>query len=153
MEEIARNPALVRLDALAGDWYVDADFPGHPEIKLDRGRCTFEWILNGAFLVQKQHLSDPIPDCTAILAYDSWKQTYTYHYFDTRRIIRIFEMSFDGRIWDLMREKADFSPLPFSQRIHFEIEDGGDTIHGVGDRTNDSGKWERDINLVNRRVR
>src|SRR5262249_12800446 len=45
MSRLPPNPALKRLEVLIGDWEVEVpQFPG------PRGRATFEWLEDGAYL-------------------------------------------------------------------------------------------------------
>ena len=52
-DEAARHPMLERLDALVGEWTVEASFdPGVT------GRAVFEWVLGGQFLMERDDLFD-----------------------------------------------------------------------------------------------
>jgi hypothetical protein len=39
------------------------------------------------------------------------------HYFDSRGVARLYEMTFSGGVWNLLRNSSDFTPLEFSQRF------------------------------------
>jgi hypothetical protein len=54
MSRLPPNPALKELEALIGEWEVEVpQFPGQ------RGRATFEWLEDGAYL--RLHADAPIP--------------------------------------------------------------------------------------------
>jgi hypothetical protein len=147
----AWQAALERLDVLAGEWSVEADLPGAEGGPA--ARCVFSWDLDGRFLMQRTEIPVPgAPDSMAVIAVDPESGAYTYHYFDTRGVVRTYAMSFDGVEWRLLRERADFSPLNFRQRFVGRVE--GDVIRGEWELAKDeSAEWERDFGLTYRRRR
>jgi hypothetical protein len=147
MSEEARHPALQRLDAFVGEWTMEASFPGAPP-----GRSVFEWALGGQFLLQRSHAPDPVPDGLMLVRYDAGSDAYSQHYYDSRGVVRVYAMTFDGRNWTLRRDAPDFSPLPFSQRFTAKLSDGGDTIRGTWEKSDDGASWERDFDLAYTRV-
>jgi hypothetical protein len=48
------------LDALAGEWSMEAVFPFDPPV-TGRGRVSFEWLSEGSFLVQRGRSSTATP--------------------------------------------------------------------------------------------
>ncbi|MFF7525213.1 hypothetical protein [Streptomyces pseudovenezuelae] len=151
MDVTARQEALERLDVLAGEWVVEAEFPGQDAMA---GRSVFEWTLDGQFLVQRTEAPNPAPDSTAIVSVEPETGAYTQHYFDARGVVRLYAMTFDGEVWRLLREEADFSPLPFRQRFTGRLSADGDSVHGVWERSKDgSAEWETDFGLTYRRTR
>ncbi|MGW0845509.1 hypothetical protein ACWD26_36310 [Streptomyces sp. NPDC002787] len=153
MDAKARQEALRRLDALVGEWVVEADLAVGQTPPV--GRSVFEWTLDGQFLVQRTECPDSdIPGSTAIVSVDPGTGAYTQHYFDARGVVRTYAMAFDGGEWRLLRERADFSPLDFRQRFTGRIEDDGDTVRGAWELARGgSGEWERDFGLTYRRSR
>ncbi|NUO43015.1 MAG: DUF1579 family protein [Streptomyces sp.] len=149
----AWQEARERLGVLVGEWVVEADFadPDRADPDGPTARSTFAWDLDGRFLVQRTRI--PVagaPDSMAVIAVDPESGAYTYHYFDSRGVVRTYAMTFDGEEWTLLRETADFSPLPFRQRFVGRVGDG--VVQGVWERAEDaSAPWERDFGLVYRR--
>lgn len=78
----------------------------------------------------------------AVIAPDPETGGYTQHYYDSRGVVRLYAMTFTDGVWQLLRDKPDFSPLAFRQRFVGRVDEDGDTI---------SGAWERDFGLVYRR--
>jgi hypothetical protein len=153
MEQHAENPAMRRLAAFIGEWSLEADFPNAPPTDL-RGRTVFEWMPGEQFLVQRWDVPSPVaPDGIAIIGFDSGRDTYLQHYFDSRGVARVYEMSFSDGVWKLRRESADFSPLDFSQRFTGTFSDDGRTIAGRWELSNDGASWEHDFNLTYTKVR
>src|SRR3954451_18947039 len=119
---------ITRLQPLIGTWSLEASLG--PDV---RGTATFEWDLAGAYVVQR--LGIPVPGAPEGLCVVSANPDggYTQHYFDSRGVTRVYEMTFDGTTWTLLREKPDFSPLDFKQRYTGTL---------TGDRID--GRWEID---------
>jgi hypothetical protein len=148
MSEEERDPALARLDAFVGEWKVEASFEGAPP-----GHSVFEWALHGQFLVQRSEAPDPAPDGLMVVAHEAGTDSYTQHYYDSRGVVRLYAMTFDGTTWTLKRETPDFSPLGFHQRYTATFDDDGGAIRGTWEISHDEGTtWERDFDLGYTRV-
>jgi hypothetical protein len=109
---------------------------------------TIEWALDGTFLVQRSEV--PVhgaPDSLSVIATDPDSGAYTQHYFDSRGVVRVYEMELTDELWILERTKADFSELPFSQRYEGRFEDGGNRIVGQWEKANEGTNWETDFEL------
>jgi hypothetical protein len=139
--------ALERLEPFVGEWEVEVAFDFAPE--AGRGWTTFEWDLGGQFLLQRSGADHPdAPDGLCIIAVDG--DAYTQHYFDSRGVVRVYAMTFDGTTWTLVRDAPDFTPLDFAQRFTGTFADA-DTIEGRWEIAKDGTTWERDFDLVYRR--
>ena len=100
---------MKRLEPLVGTWNVKTSLGDV------RAVTTFEWALGGAFLLQRSEIDLPeAPDGLCVIAPDG--DDFTQHYFDSRGVVRIYAMTFDGATWTLTREQEDFSELKFAQR-------------------------------------
>ena len=151
MGATAEQEALERLGVLVGEWVVEAEFPGQGAAS---GWSVFAWELGGRFLVQRTRAPHPAPDSMAIVSVEPETGAYTQHYFDSRGVVRVYAMTFDGAVWRLLREEEDFSPLSFRQRFTGRISADGDSIHGVWEQSKAaSAEWETDFPLTYRRSR
>ena len=141
------------LEALIGFWTVEAEFPTAGPLVL-RGRSSFEWLLARRFVLQRTEIDHPdAPDSHSVLAPDpSRPGGWLQHYFDARGVVRLYEMSFDGRTWTLTRRAPDFSPLDFAQRFTAELVDGGDTVTGAWYTASEGEDWRLDFRLTCRRA-
>src|SRR5207247_6615644 len=91
MQQGDRDPALESLKAFVGEWSMEADFPGTPPGDV-RGRTTFEWMTGERFLVQRWEVPHPdAPDGIAVITLSG--EGYLQHYFDSRGVARLYEMS------------------------------------------------------------
>jgi hypothetical protein len=143
MDRQAGSSALEALNAFVGEWSMEASFPEAP-----LGRAVFEWLSGETFLVQRTQIPHPAaPDSLAIIGFDSGKQSYLQHYFDSRGVARLYEMSFADGVWRLSRKAADFSPLAFAQRFTGTFSSDGRTIDGRWESSSDDSSWEHDFDL------
>ena len=130
------------LEGLIGTWRTIADFP-HADMGEAEGRTTFEWLLGGAFVLQRASAPHPAaPDGHCILTED------TQHYFDSRGIVRTYAMTFDGDVWTLERGAQPGSE--WAQAFRAE-RDGDDRWVGAWRREQD-GAWIHDFDLIYERV-
>lgn len=136
------------LDLLAGDWTTTAWGGVFGDRRLG-GHTSFCWALDRTALLQTATLDHPqAPDVHAVVVPDG--DGYTQHYFDSRGVVRLYRMAFDGRTWTLQRDTADFSDLPFHQRFVATL-DGG-VLDGAWERSDDGTTWQLDFHLRHERV-
>jgi hypothetical protein len=123
------------------------DLPGAEDL---RGQVVFEVL--GPLLLQRSAIPDPnVPDTICVVVPESTGQ-YRQHYFDSRGVARLYEMTFDGMTWTLLRNKPDSSPLDFHQRYVGRLSDDQSTIEGEWQRSDDGRAWSRDFGLEYRRI-
>jgi hypothetical protein len=147
-----RDERLDRLEAFVGEWRLEAPaFPLPPEVAAS-ARTSFEWTLDGAFLLQRSFVPVPeAPNGLCVIGPDAG-DGYTQHYFDSRGIARLYAMAFDGRNWTLERHPPDFSPLDFHQRWLGSFSAAADTIQGRWETSSDGRHWEPDFELAYHRL-
>ncbi len=148
MEQRRLNLALGRLDALVGSWTITAAPPSGPPWP-GGARVTFEWLEGRAFLIERWTVDLPeAPDGIAIIGAGDEADTFRQHYFDSRGIHRVYEMTLDGGIWKLWRDEPD----PFPQRFTGTFRDDGETIVARWEKAEDGSTWDTDFDLTYRRV-
>lgn len=142
-----KRVAIDDLDVLVGRWDVTVDLPGAEDV---RGDMRFERM--GEVLLQHSTVpSSPVPESWSVIVANA-KGGYTQHYFDSRGVARLYEMTFDGRTWTLERTHADFTPLAFHQRYIGHLDDDRKTIEGEWQRSGNGRDWDRDFALTHRRT-
>jgi hypothetical protein len=152
-DERQRDERLDRLEIFLGEWRLEAPAFPLPAELADAAGTTFEWTLDGAFLLQRSFVPVPeAPNGLCVIGLDP-DDAYTQHYFDSRGIARLYAMSFDGREWTLERHAPDFSPLDFHQRWLGTFSADGDRIAGRWETSQDGRDWELDFELFYRRLR
>ena len=143
---------MERLEPFIGEWAIEADFPGAPPAGDIGARSTFEWVLDGRFLLQRSHVPVPeAPDAHMVVGPDPSSGGYVQHYFDSRGVVRVYAMTFEDGLWTLVREKPDFTPLGFKQRFEAGFSDDGNVIGGRWESDEGSG-WQLDFHLTYKRV-
>lgn len=134
-----------RLEPLLGEWEVQGAHPVDPSVPI-RGRTTFEWLVGEQFVVQRWTVDHPdFPDGLAVLG--EGESGFAQHYFDSRGVARLYEMTLEGNVWTLSRTEPDFAPLDFSQRYVGNFSDDGRTIEGAWEINHDGTTWEKDFDL------
>jgi hypothetical protein len=98
-----RAAALQRLDAFVGEWTLEITFPGMDP--MVGGRVTFEWTVDGPFLVQRWVVEHPdAPNGIAIIGADNSNGRYIQNYSDDRGVERIYDMTLADGTWKLWRD-------------------------------------------------
>jgi hypothetical protein len=148
VKETTAEQALRALEAFVGEWDMTSSVtPGPAE--APRARTTLEWLSGRRFLVQRWEVEHPdAPDGIAVIGFDSDRAIYLQHYFDSRGVARVYEMTFAHHTWTVVRlaAKPDFSPRftgTFTDR---------DTIVGRWEISNDGSEWVDDFGLTYTRV-
>jgi hypothetical protein len=148
---VSSGDRMQALEPFVGEWSMVPRFKDLPAVPPDAGaRIIFEWLPGGEFLIERWEVPVPeAPDGIAIIGPDPEREgNYLQHYFDSRGVARVYKMSFDGKVWTLMRDEPDFSPLDFSQRYTGTMSDDGRTIAGAWEICHDGTTWELDFELT-----
>jgi hypothetical protein len=140
------GPDPEELDVFVGVWQMTASIA--PEAGTPpSAQTSFEWLEGRRFLVQRWRVEHPdAPDGIAIIGFDEDRETYLQHYFDSRGVARVYEMSFTDGVWKLLRMAPGFS-----QRFTGTFNDTADTISGRWERSSDGSSWEHDFDIAYRR--
>lgn len=147
--------ALDGLDVLVGRWEMEASFPagsfgpGSPAVTERGGRTTFEWLEGRFFLIQRFAVDHPAaPSGIAIIGPGGPPGVLEQHYYDSRGVARVYQMSLEGGVWRLWREAPGFW-----QRYTGQISGDGATITGAWEKSADGREWQHDFGLAYLRVR
>lgn len=152
-----RNTDLERLNRFVGEWELEVPLDGQT---IRGGRETFEWLEDGAFLVQRSEGGDLSEAPTewvenaprsavSIIGLDDTSEQFTMLYADSRDVFRVYQMSLSDGVWEIWRD-AD-APW-FSQRFTGTFDDDGDVIEGTWEHSDDGVDWEVDFDLTYTRV-
>ena len=131
---------MALLEPFVGEWRLETSLAPPDGV---RARAVFEWALGGRFLVERSEVDVPeAPDGLCVVA--AAPEGYLQHYFDSRGVVRLYAMTFDGRLWTLRREEADFSPLEFRAALHRRVRRRRwDDPRPLGDQTPRPGLADR----------
>jgi hypothetical protein len=135
VEEIMKNVVgkpLDELEPLVGEWRVEGRHVALPNTVI-HGRSVFEWWGDRTFLVHRSTLEHPdFPDSIAVIGATRPDGGLAQHYFDSRGVHRLFDMTFAGGVWTLTRSAT--GPDDFDQRMHATFSVDGNTIISESDR-------------------
>lgn len=151
----APAPALKRLEVLVGEWTAEIV---HPKVRPNpiRGRRRFEWLTKSnkgtsGFLVQYDEVEHPdFPNSVTLIGVDADApdELFTYHFFDTRGVERLYKMSLRDGVWKFWRDEPGFS-----QRFTGNFSAGGNTITASIEMSRDGVQWEHDFDWTFTRKR
>ncbi|HEY1688499.1 MAG TPA: hypothetical protein VGF95_06485 [Solirubrobacteraceae bacterium] len=152
MTSLPQDGAMQALAPLIGEWRMEAVFPSSsPAAGMEAdgvAQAVFEYLPGGQFVIQRWEVPHPdAPDGIAIIGWDGGRRSLVQHYFDSRGIARLYEMSFGDGVWRLSRTAADFSPLDFAQRYTGVVSDDARMIQGAWELSTDGTQWEHDFEL------
>jgi hypothetical protein len=129
------------LDVLVGTWQMTAS------LSVDlapAAETTFEWLGDEQFLVQRWRVDHPdAPDGIAVIGVDPDRAMLLQHYFDSRGVARVYDMTFTGGVWRLLRLAPGFC-----QRFTGTLSEDGSTITGSWEFSPDGSTWEHDFELT-----
>jgi hypothetical protein len=125
---------------------------------MGRGKATFEWIEDGAFILQRADAeSSPEDDAdwvanspmpvASLIGFDDTTLDHVMLYADARGVFRIYHMSLTEEEWRVWRAAPGFH-----QRFIGAIRDHGRTIAGRWESSPDGATWEPDFDLTYRRT-
>jgi hypothetical protein len=129
MKNVVKNVVATPLDALEpfiGAWAVEARHVAMPDTVI-RGRSMFEWWGDRAFVLHHSTLDHPdFPDSISVVGATQPDGGLAQHYFDTRGVHRLFDMTFERGVWTMDRKAVDAKD--FDQRVHWTLSADGKTI-------------------------
>ena len=137
-----------KLRPFIGEWALEM-VPAGGEPSGDVGaRASFEWLPGEQWLIQRWTVPIPeAPDGIAIIGYDQGRGTLLQHYFDSRGVARVYEMTLENGVWTLERTKGDFSPYEFAQRFEGRFSEDGKRIEGTWLIAEDEQNYKKDFDL------
>ncbi len=145
------NPSLKHLEILVGDWDMELSNASFLPSSSDtvKGHVSFEWLEDGAFLIMYMGNKPPgTPDAMWLISRDESTSNYTVLYYDTRKVSRVYGMSFSDGIWKIWRNSPGFS-----QRVEGKFSDDGNSIVAYWEKSSDGSTWEHDFDVTYTRVK
>jgi hypothetical protein len=137
---------LETLEPLVGGWTTQATFVDRDDVF--RGTTTFAWFGGGSYLIQHASMEDPIfPTAIMLTGPAVGGERVVQHYFDSRGIARIYEVSLEGGLLRLWRDDADFA-----QRYSGRFGADGSTIEGAWEIREPGEGWRHDFAFSYTRV-
>jgi hypothetical protein len=158
---MTKSPLLKPLERLAGSWTTEATHPAMPGVVV-HGTVVVEWLEGKQFLLHRARTDHAdFPDALSVIGDDEQDRAddgaptrdhreprLSMHYFDSRGVFRLYQVSADEQAWRFWRDSPGFS-----QRFTGTFTDDGDTIVGVSQLRKDDDRWNDDLKITYRRVR
>ena len=154
------DSAFEALGGLVGTWTTEATHPAVPGVV--HGTVFVEWLEGRRFLIHRARTDHPdFPDSVSIIGrmehdrVDGASSTtpstgdappMRMHYFDSRGVFRIYEVSIDATSWRLWRDAPEFS-----QRFTGTMSARGDAVAGRWQVSRDNVHWTDDLEITYRR--
>lgn len=149
---------LEQLDSLVGTWALESTHPAFPGVVV-HGSAVIDWLEGNRFLIQRARIDHPdFPDSLSIIGdmgsdrvEDSRSSasdagTWGMHYFDSRGVFRVYQVSLDAGVWRIWRNAPEFS-----QRFTGTLAHEGKTIVGRWELCRDDRNWNTDLEITYRR--
>jgi hypothetical protein len=149
------------LGRLVGTWTTEATHPAMPGVVV-HGTATFEWLEGQRFLLQPARTDHPdFPDSLSVIGRmgqdrvggaegsvqtNADEPPIQMHYFDSRGVFRIYEVSMDDSTWRWWRNAPGFS-----QRFTGLISADGNAINGSSQLRKGGVHWADDLQITYRR--
>jgi hypothetical protein len=152
--------ALEHLNRLVGTWTTEATHPAMPGVVV-HGTAVIEWLEGARFLIHRARSEHPdFPDSISIIGFTdrdrvdpsddgplaATESRLCMHYFDSRGVFRVYEVSVDDKVWRCWRNAPGFS-----QRFAGAFAEGGDMISGSWEMSPDDVRWDDDLRITYRR--
>jgi hypothetical protein len=83
------------------------------------------------------------PSGVAVIGSDDSLEECSMLYFDERRVSRVYRTTLYDNVWKMWR-----SAPGFSQRFTGTFTNGGNSIIGIWELSNDGSNWNRDLELT-----
>jgi hypothetical protein len=155
------DAALKPLSGLVGTWTTEATHPTVPGVVV-HGSAIIEWLEGERFLIHRARTDHPdFPDSLSILGFTDVDRVeraggvdpasaagpqLRMHYFDSRGVFRIYDVSIDDESWQIWRNAPGFS-----QRFSGVFTDSNDTVVGRWQLRRDEQLWDDDLEIAYRR--
>lgn len=149
------------LDRLVGTWTTESTHPALPGVVVN-GTTVIAWLEGERFLTLQSRTDHPdIPDSLSVIgdmgqdrvgnangadSTDTDASRLRMHYFDSRGVFRVYEVSVDDTAWRWWRDAPGFS-----QRFTGVISADSNTIDCRSQLCEDDVHWTDDLQVTYRR--
>ncbi len=130
---------------LVGEWITEATHPATPGTVV-HGTASVQWLEGEQFLIFRSRSDHPdFPDSISIIGDTDGLRM---HYFDSRGIHRIYEMTVTNDGWEIARDAPEFS-----QRLRVMFAEENNTMIGKSKLSEDHATWNDDLEINYYRAR
>jgi hypothetical protein len=134
---------LQAFEPLLGEWTVEAVMPGSEDVLP--GSMSVEWLEGGGYLIQRSRMEDPMfPRGISVIGPDRSGEKLVQHYFDSRGVARIYDISLEDGVLRIWRDDPTFA-----QRFAATL--AADAFEGLWQLARTPGDWQDDLKVTYRR--
>ncbi len=150
---------LEQLGQLVGTWALESTHPAFPGVVVN-GSADISWLEGNRFLIQRARIDHPdFPDSVSIVGDMTSDRVddarcgapepgaWAMHYYDSRGVFRVYQVSIDAGVWRIWRNAEEFS-----QRFTGTLAHEGKTIVGQWELCRDGETWNTDLEITYRRL-
>ena len=143
---------LDELEPFIGEWIVEGRHVAVPD-QVIHGHSKFEWWGDRTYLMHHSTFDHPdFPDSLSIMGATRPDGGLALHWFDTRGVQRLFDMTFTRGVWTISRKAS--GPKDFDQRMRATFSADGNTIQSDSElREAGQPDMKHDFSVTYRRVR
>ena len=128
---------------LVGEWTTEATHPAVPGTIIS-GSSQVEWLEGEQFVIYRTHYDHPdFPDAISIIGDTDGLHM---HYFDTRGVYRLFELTVSADGWAIAIGPHGDPPL--SLRVAYTFEHADRKMSGKGQLSYDDVNWDDDLEIT-----
>ena len=117
---------LDELEPFIGEWSTEGRHVAVPNAVI-HGRAVFEWWGDRTYLMHRSTVDHPdFPDNLSIMGATRPDGGLALHWFDSRGVNRLFDMTFEHGVWTISRKST--GPKDFDQSMRATFSPDGNTI-------------------------
>jgi len=141
----ALDPEHERLDPFVGKWHMEGQQlpgPAGPAAAVSALQ-TYEWLPGGQFLIHRfdGHIGPTQAVCIEIIGYDAERRCYRAHTFYNNGQTNVWDIEPRGDRWVVLGDwNAGGRALKI--RCTTTFADGGQTMNGVWEHSQDGASWQ-----------
>ena len=125
MKNVTGKP-LDELEPFIGEWTTEGRHVAMPN-EVIHGRSVFEWWGDRMYLMQRSTMDHPdFPDSLSIMGATHPDGGLALHWFDSRGVHRVFDMTFERGVWTTSRKAT--GRKDFDQSMRGAFSDDGNMI-------------------------
>jgi hypothetical protein len=125
MKNVVGRP-LDELEPFIGEWTVEGRHVAFPGVTI-RGHSLFEWWGDRVYVLHHSGFDHPdFPDSLSVIGATRPDGGLALHWFDTRGVQRLFDMTFARGVWTISRKASE--PKDFDQDMSATFSADGNTI-------------------------
>lgn len=125
MKTVVGKP-LDELQPFIGEWTVEGRHVAFPNAVIE-GRSVFEWWGDRTYLMHHSTFDHPdFPDSISVVGATRPDGGLALHWFDTRGVHRVFDMTFANGVWSISRKAV--GPKDFDQDMRATFSADANTI-------------------------